>query len=130
MIKTSIRCLALLGLLTASAAYADAKSTNKGYYTAPYSKTALAAMVVPATNIAILNYSDDTVFAYVPGASITLFSGNANTFRHDTYWADTQLTLQDPIHNTFFNQYVCHRAIVTIDGRPGYYRTTVDRRYC
>jgi hypothetical protein len=128
MIKTSIRCLALLGLLTATTAFADTQSKSSGYYSAAYSKA--AKLVVPATNIAVLNYSDDVVFAYVPGASVTLYSGNANTFRHESYWGDTQLTLQDPVHNTFFNQYVCHRAVVTIDGRPGYYRTTVDRRYC
>lgn len=129
MIKTSVRAVALLGLLATGCAFANTQTATTGYYTAPYVKAAKTALV-PATNIAILNYSDDTVYAYVPGAGITLFSGNTNTFRHDTYFGDTQLTLQDPVHTTFFNQYVCHRAIVTIDGRPGYYRTTVDRRYC
>lgn len=129
MIRKTIQCVALLAALSTSTAFADTKAVANKYYSAPYSKAVSTAMV-PATNIAVLNYSDNTVYASVPGLTLTLFSGYANTFRHDTYFGDSYLTLQDPSGVVFYNQYVCHRAIVTIDGRPGYYRTTVDGHRC
>lgn len=129
MIKTTIRALTLVGLLTATAVFADAKSTSNGYYNVPYTKS-FAHTLVPATNISVLNYSDDTVYAIVPGLGVTLFSGNATTFRLDNFYGETYMTLQDPWQRPFFTQYVCRRAIVIVDGRPGAYRINVDRRYC
>jgi len=129
MIRTALKGLALLGALATTAAYADVKAPANKYSSAPYTKTFNAALV-PPTNIAILNFSSDTVYAVVPGFSIPLLSGNANTITHPTYWDDSYLTLQDPYHTPFYNRYVCHRAIVTIGGTPGYYRIDVDSRYC
>ena len=129
MIKSMLKSLAILGALVAGSTFAGTNAIAGKYYTAPYTK-AFNAALVPATNISVLNYSDDTIFAYVPGLTIPLYSGNANTIRLDNFWGDTYLTLQDPRGVPFYTQYVCHRAMVIVDGRPGYYRTTVDRRYC
>lgn len=122
--RTLLKSVAFLSVLSATSAFAIS-----GYSTAPYTKNFNRALV-PATNIAVLNYSTDVVYASVPGVGFTLFSGNDTTFTHPTYSGYTPLTLQDPYHNTFYSQQVCRYAVVFIDGHPGSYRTTVDGRYC
>jgi len=134
MIKTTLKSLTLLAALAATTTFADVKAPNNKYYSAPYTNT-VDATLMPATNIAVLNFSNDTIDASVPGLELTLLSGNTNTFRNETYWGNTLLTLQNSYHiDPFFNRYVCHRAVVTIDStidnKPGHYVTTVSNRYC
>lgn len=89
-------------------------------------------LTVPETNITALNYSDESIYVVVPNSPINfeVFSGNSRTISRNGYYGSTQLVLQDWNRITFFNQYVCRRAIVTVDGRPGSYRVSVDGKYC
>lgn len=102
------------------------------YYSTLHPKASSKTLAVPATNITVLNYSEEAIFAIIPGTGINdmLTAGKSDTISNDTYYGDTRLVLQDWARYTFFDQYVCRRAIVTIEGRPGYYRYTVDRKFC
>ena len=131
MKKTLVTLVTTASTLVASFAFAAS-----GYYSkldaAPAALTGNAkALAVPATNITVLNYSEETIYVVVPGAiNDKVLSGRSDTISHDSLYNDTHLVLQDWNHNSFFDQNVCRRAIVTVDGRPGSYHINVDRKFC
>jgi hypothetical protein len=116
---------------TLAVSFAANAADVSSYYSTLHPK-ASKTLSVPPTNITVLNYSEEAIFAIVPGTPINdmLRAGKSDTISHDTYYGDTRLVLQDWNRYTMYDQYVCRRAIVTVDGRPGYYRISVDRKYC
>lgn len=122
------KIFACLAVVISTAAAAD----NTGYFSTLHPAAGIAAMAVPATNITVVNYSDETIFALVPNSPIydQLLSGKSDTISNNSLYSDTHLVLQDWNRNTFFEQNVCRRAIVTVDGRPGNYHINVDRKFC
>lgn len=122
-----------LAMSTAVVSVASAETKNSNvYYSTLHPSTSAQAFAVPATNITVINYSQETIYAIVPNSPINdqLFSGKSDTISNNSYYGDTHLVLQDWNRSTFFDQYVCRHAIVTVDGQPGGYHINVDRKYC
>lgn len=132
----------LLSLLTTASLLATslvsaATVDLSGYYSALHPKATVAskALLLPPTNITVTNYSEDLIFVAVPGAiDDAVPSGKSDTISHDSYSGSTHLVLQYinryGVRATFFDQYVCQRAMLTVDGRDGFYHSDIDARYC
>jgi hypothetical protein len=131
MKKLLIGLTTLFSLAIGSMAFATA-ADNSGYYLNSNNTSITKTLTVPETNITALNYCDESIYVIVPNSPINyeVFSGNSRTISRNGYYGSTQLVLQDWNRITFFNQYVCRRAIVTVDGRPGAYRVLIDGKYC
>lgn len=127
-----IRLTALVSFAIASMAFAAPDVNTDNYYVNANNTAFTKALAVPETNITVLNYSDESVYVIVPNSPINVevFSGNSRTISRNGYYGYTQLVLQDWNGITFFNQGVCRRAIVTVNGRPGYYHVSIDGKFC
>ncbi|VVC75236.1 hypothetical protein AQUSIP_05240 [Aquicella siphonis] len=123
---------ATASIVAVSFAFAAAKVDSGVYYSTQHPKAGMKALAVPATNITVTNYSDELIFAVVPGSPIDdrIGSGKSDTISNDSYYGDTHLVLLDWNRSVFFDQNVCRRAIVTVDGRPGSYHIDVNRKFC
>jgi len=130
MKKWFINILALTSLIWTTVIFANKEIDNA--YHIKKSTTVQNGISVPATNITILNYSEESIFVVVPGTSLydLLYAGRSDTIFNNSYYGDTRIMLQDWNRITFFDQYVCRRAILTVDGRPGSYRIMLDKKYC
>lgn len=141
MKKLALSLLAITGLITASYAFATASS---GYYSTlhPNANTSASAKspLFPPTDITVINSSTSLVHVVVPGTSINdtvappTNDPNApppnDHIRNGSYYGTTEIVLQDPNFNTFFDQSFCRLAVVTINGCPGQYHVNVDNEYC
>lgn len=129
----SLSLLVATGLVSSTVAFAG-QSVLSGYYSSQHPQTTLAAKATlfPPTDITITNASNNTIYAAVPNSPIydTIYAGNNDHIRHNTYYGDTFISLQDPNHNQFWSGSVCRLALVTVYGNPGSYRVNVDREYC
>ncbi|MBX3709017.1 MAG: hypothetical protein KIT56_00035 [Gammaproteobacteria bacterium] len=134
MKKSLLGFVTVLIVLAASLALAaNASNINAGYYSSAGSKamTAASVLALPPTNITVLNYSEERIFVAVPNVfEYEIPTGNSRTIAHDSYYGDTSLILSDWNHNRFWESTVCRRAIVVVDGRPGNYHISVDRKFC
>lgn len=130
MKKWFVNLLTVVCLLWTSITLA-ANAADQSYHS-KQSVSPSTGIAVPATNITIINYSEESIYATVPGTSVydILYAGRSDTIFNNAYYGDTRIVLQDWNRITFFDQYVCRRAIVSVDGRPGSYRIIVDRKYC
>ena len=128
MKKILIALATTLSLAAATTTFAANTGTND-YYISSGDQIASKAFVVPATNITVLNYSDEFIYLASP-VNYQIPSGNSRTISRNAYYDSTHIVLQDWNYTTFYDRFVCRRAIITVDGRPGYYRISVDGRYC
>lgn len=109
---------------TAIAASTD-KSVGTGYALVPYKGKAISVAYMPATNISVLNYSDNTIYISQPLYK-TINSGKAVTITHSSFYGDTYLVLENMYHQPIFSDYVCSHAIVTVDEG----RVRIEESYC
>lgn len=138
MTKMISRGIALAVSLLVTASAVAATSTS-GYQLTdrPAMKTAKAlhgakGASFPPTDITIINGSSDLINIAIPGDTFTdvIFS---TTSKHlvNYYGAfNTPIALKDPFYAQFFTGVLCPYAVVSVFGRPGYYKVTVDSEYC
>src|SRR5579862_4166024 len=94
---------------------------NNGYFSSMNPGAGSKSLTVPATNITVINMTDGYIYVTVPGTTISdmVYTGKSDTISNDGLYRDTHLALLDFNHATFFDQFVCRRAIVTVDGYTG-----------
>lgn len=133
MKKTALMLIAT-GLL--SVATAAVAGPEDGYFSTLHplvSATGGKAPRFPATDITVVNASNNVIFAIVPNTPINdLLNPNSQPdhIRNNNGAFNTTLILQDPYRATFDQRVVCPRALVTVFGGPGAYRINVDEEYC
>lgn len=122
---------AAISAATVTMAYADTPKNND-YYSSMRPGAGSASLMVPITNITVINMSDRFIYVTVPNTTISdmVYTGKSDTISNDSTGYDTHLVLLDSYHATFFDQFVCRRAVVMVDGTSGNFHINVDRRYC
>lgn len=116
----------LIGFLFVSCAIAE---TVAGYQSTQISIHPDKTMVLPPTAINVINLSQERIFIDYP-VSFDIPEGTGRSVTHPAFYGDTRIVLLDWHRNVFFDQYVCHHAIVSVSGQPGYYYTKVDTERC
>lgn len=133
MKKLCLSILAVAGMVSAPLVFAD-NAVAKGYYSTQHPQTTLSTnqTMFPPTDITVTNASSNTIYVAVPNSPIydQLYAGSNDHIRHNTYYGDTFISLQDPNHNEIWSRSVCRLALVTVYGNPGNYRVNVDRELC
>lgn len=136
--KKILSMLALAGFISAPIVAFAAANTN-GYYSTQHAKTtvgtkaAAKAAFYPYTDISIVNYSYNMIYATVPGTPVydSIAPYGTDHIYNDNpsiYW--THLVLLDPNHRIFFEHDVCRRALVTVYGSNGSYTTNINSNAC
>lgn len=132
MKKINLSLLAVSSLLTASLSFAAVSDSNKYFSTLhPQVKNASIDLLHPPTDISIVNASSNYIYVVVPPVNDRITPGfNDHIYGYDPTSWQTWITLQDPYRSTFFADYVCKLAIVTVYGAPGSYRINIDSDLC
>lgn len=132
MKKISLGLVAISSLISASFCFANTPDLSNYFSTLHSKPTAgLKATFHPPTDITIVNASTNYIFAVVPGSPVNdrLSPGfNDHIYGYNTN--DAYIVLQDPYRDTFYSDYVCRLAIVTVYGNPGSYRINIDNDLC
>lgn len=128
-------CLTLTTiLLAASASLSFAAADKGGYYSSdkPAAKGVAAKALFPATNISIINGTNGVVFALIPeyGYVKDIYPGEDKPIQNNNYYGDSHIVLQGPAHDTFFDQYVCRAAVISVFGERPNYHYNVNTEYC
>jgi hypothetical protein len=86
----------------------------------------------PPTDITLINASSDIVNVAIPGDTFTdvIFPTTSKHLVNYHGAFNTPIAFKDPFYAQFFTGILCPYAVVTIFGRPGYYKVTVDSEYC
>ncbi|OGT43297.1 MAG: hypothetical protein A3F42_07730 [Gammaproteobacteria bacterium RIFCSPHIGHO2_12_FULL_37_34] len=134
MKKVCLSLIAMIGLVFASVTFA---AVANGYYISKHPLAFNAAAkgksaFRPATYITIINKSSNYFYVTVPGTSIfdKLYSLENEYLINNNYGGDTYVALKDPYYSVFFQNYLCHYALVNVYGGPGNYRIDVDSTLC
>lgn len=132
MKKIILLALAMLSVFFTQISFADAK----GYRTQLIKGTSLATMrsaSLEPTDIPIINFTRQTIYATVPGAvGIAIGAGDTGVIKYDRP-SYLNIVLQDdtPQHFVFFNSTVCNYAIITVtETANGGRNTNVNNTYC
>jgi hypothetical protein len=133
--KLISRCLsAVICLFLVSTALA---ATSTGGYQSVTRPVAISAegkktSLYPPTDITIINASADLLNIAIPGDTFTDVIGPTTSKHLVNYRGSffTPLALKDPYYTQFWTGVVCPFAIVTVYGRPGYYKVSIDSEYC
>ena len=132
--KKQIFSLALAGLLISPMVFAQNVNMNDYYSTQHPQTTAnsVKAALFPPTDITLINASSDIIFAIVPGSTINdvIYPTKNDHIRHNTYAGLTHIMMRDPYNGTFFDNYLCRLAVMTVYGQPGGYQWNIDNELC
>jgi hypothetical protein len=129
--KNPLIKIALIAALTIST---NALATASGYYSSlqPLSTHTSAKALVPATDITIVNASQNIIYGEVPNALYdTVTPGVNDHIRHPTFTGNTYINLHanDLSRTVFWSGYVCRYSIITVYGTAAA-NVGIDNEYC
>lgn len=145
MKKYALGFAAVMSLIFATVGFAEntVNKTNKesGYYSSLHplmneTKTAAVkgANLFPSlTDITVINASLSPIYVIVPGTPIDdmLYPNSSpDHIRNNSGAFYTDIVIEDPYSQIFFDETVCERALIIIYGTPNAYNVNVDNEYC